>query len=128
MTTVLTRGQAERSLSQQIQALYRDQLEHQPSRVTCQLLAEKLVVVIEDSITQPEQILVEEGQTDLVEQVRSGLNAAIEPLLKALVEDVLGVAVTDLLSDAKLDSGRTGMIMMLSNVPPLRPTASKVAT
>jgi uncharacterized protein YbcI len=123
-----TRGQAERTLSQQIQALYRDHLEHQPARVTCQLLTEKLVVVIEDSITQPEQILVEEGQTGLVEQVRATLSAAIEPLMKALVEDVLGVAVTDFMSDAKLDSGRTGIIMMLSEVPELRHAAAKTAT
>lgn len=125
MTSTPTRGQAERSLSQQIQALYRGQLEHQPGRVTCQLLSEKLVIVIEDSITQPEQILVEEGQTDLVEQVRSSLTAAIEPQMKALVEEVLGVTVTDLLSDAKLESGRTGMIMLLSEAPQLRPSASK---
>lgn len=128
MTSTPTRGQMERSLSQQIQALYRNQLEHQPGRVTCQLLAEKLVVVIEDSITQPEQLLVEEGQTELVEQVRSGLSAAIEPQLKALVEEVLDVKVTDLMSDAKLESGRTGIIMMLSEMPQLRPAASKTSS
>jgi len=125
--TTQTRGQAERSLSQQIQALYREQLEHQPSRVTCQLLSEKLVVIIENSITQPEQLLVEEGQTELVEQVRSSLSAAIEPQIKALVEEALDVTVTDLMSDAKLDSGRTGIIMMLSEVPQLRATITKVS-
>lgn len=125
MTSTPTRGQVERSLSQQIQALYRGQLEHQTGRVTCQILAEKLVIVIEDSITQPEQILVEEGQTELVEQVRSSLSAAIEPQIKALVEEVLGVTVTDLLSDAKLESGRTGLIMLLSATPQLRPSPSR---
>jgi uncharacterized protein YbcI len=127
MTSTPTRGQAERSLSQRIQALYRGQLEHQPSRVTCQILVDKLVIVIEDSITQPEQILAEEGQTELVEQIRSSLSAAIEPQLKALVEEVLGVTVTDVLSDAKLESGRTGLIMLLSTAPQLRPSPARAA-
>ena len=41
-----TRGQLERTLSQRIQALYRNQLEHQPSRVTCQLFDEKLAIIL----------------------------------------------------------------------------------
>jgi uncharacterized protein YbcI len=125
MTSAPTRGQVERSLSQRILALYRNQLEHQPSQVSCQILSRKLVIVIEDSITSPEQLLVEGGKTELVEQVRSSLNAAIEPQIRSLVEEVLEVSVTDLLSDAKLDSGRTGIIMMLSDAPQLRPAGSK---
>src|ERR671933_1514581 len=115
-----TRGQLERLLSQQLQALYREQLGHQPSKVTCQLFDEKLAVIVEDSITPPEQLLANTGQIELAEQVRSDLDKAIQPQLKELIEEVLGVAVLDLLSDATLETGRTGIIAVLDLTPEVR--------
>lgn len=119
-TSYPTRGQIERTLSQRIQALYRTQLEHQPSRVTCQIFDEKIAIILEDSITQPEQLLVENDQEELAEQVRAKLDEALEPQLKALIEEVVGVAVIDLLSDAKLATGRTATIAILAQTPQLR--------
>ena len=115
-----TRGQLERLLSQRLQALYRDQLGHQPGKVTCQIFDEKLALIIEDSITPPEQLLADRGQADLAQQVRSELDEAIKPGLKALIEEVLGVSVLDLLSDATLETGRTGIIAVLEVTPEVR--------
>src|ERR671932_393547 len=115
-----TRGQLERSLSQRLQALYRDQLGHQPGKVTCQLFDEKLAIILEDSITPPEQLLADRGQADLAQQVRSELDEAIKPQLRAVIEEVLGVAVLDLLSDATLETGRTGIIVVLEVTPEVR--------
>jgi uncharacterized protein YbcI len=115
-----TRGQLERLLSQKLQALYREQLGHQPGKITCQLFDEKLAIIVENSITPPEQVLANNGQTDLAEQVRTDLEKAIQPQLKALIEEVLGVAVLDLLSDAKLETGRTGIIVILDVTPEVR--------
>lgn len=115
-----TRGQIERTLSQRIQALYRTQLEHQPSKVTCQLFDEKIAVVLEDSITQPEQLLVSQGQEELAEKVRSELDQALQPQLKTLIEEVVGVDVVDILSNAKLETGRTATVVILANSPPVR--------
>jgi uncharacterized protein YbcI len=115
-----TRGQLERLLSQRLQALYRDQLGHQPGKVTCQIFDEKVALIIEDSITPPEQLLADRGQADLAEKVRSELDEAIKPGLKALIEDVLGVSVLDLLSDATLETGRTGIIAVLEVTPEVR--------
>ncbi|HEY9659655.1 MAG TPA: DUF2294 domain-containing protein, partial [Allocoleopsis sp.] len=113
----VTRGQAERTLSQRIQSLYRSQLGHQPGKITCQLFDEKLAIVIENSVTQPEQLLAEEGRLELAEQVREDLDSAIRPHLKLLVENTLGVNVLDLLSDATIETGRTGIIVVLENPP-----------
>ncbi|MBF2046279.1 MAG: DUF2294 domain-containing protein [Elainella sp. C42_A2020_010] len=124
-TQIATRGQAERALSQQIQALYRDQLGHRPGKITCQLFDEKLAIVIEDSVTQPEQLLAEDGNIELAEQVREDLDSAIRPRLKSLIETVLQVNVLDLLSDATLETGRTGMIVVLEEPPPVRPSTSR---
>ena len=115
-----TRGQVERTLSQRIQALYRTQLEHQPSRVVCQIFDEKVAIILEDSITQPEQLLVSQGQEELAEKVRAGLDEALQPQLKSLIEEVVGVAVIDLLSNAKLDTGRAATIAILADPPQLR--------
>ncbi|MGB5960230.1 MAG: DUF2294 domain-containing protein [Coleofasciculaceae cyanobacterium] len=115
-----TRGQLERLLSQKLQALYRAKLGHQPGKVTCQLFDEKLAIIVENSITPPEQVLANNGQTELAEQVRTDLEKAIQPQLKALIEEVLGVAVLDLLSDATLETGRTGIIAVLDVTPEVR--------
>ena len=119
-----TRGQLERTLSQRIQALYRNQLGHQPSQVTCQIFDQKIAIVLEDALTQPEQVLVESGREELAEQVRSDLDAAIEPQLKQAIEEVLGVSVIELLTDAKLDTGRSGIIAILGEAPQVRESSS----
>ncbi len=115
-----TRGQLERALSQRIQALYRDQLGHQPGKVTCQLFADEIAIVIENSVTPPEHFLAQSGQTELVEKVRDTLTDAIQPSLVAAIEEVLGVSVVDLMSDATFETGRTGMIVVLDQMPAVR--------
>jgi uncharacterized protein YbcI len=119
-TSYPTRGQIERALSQQIQAFYRNQLEHQPSRVVCQIFDEKIVIILEDSITQPEQILLNKGEEELAEKVRLELDEAIQPQLKALIEEVVGVPVIDILSNAKLETGRAATVAILANPPQVR--------
>jgi uncharacterized protein YbcI len=116
-----TRGQLERSLSQSIQALYRSKLGHQPSKVTCRLLDQKIVIILEDSITQPEQVLVGGAKEDLAEQVRDAIDAAIEPSLKMLIAEQTGIEVIDLLSDSTIETGRAGMIAVLAGEPQVKP-------
>lgn len=118
-----TKGQLERSLSQKVLALYRNQLGQQPSKVSCQLCDEKWIIILEDSLTPPEQILAQGGQEDLAEEVRTNLDDFIKPKLKSLVEEVSGVNVTDLLSDVTLESGLTGIIAMLEKTPMVRSTS-----
>jgi uncharacterized protein YbcI len=115
-----TRGQIQRTLAQRIQALYRDQLGHQPSKVTCQLSDSNLTIILENSITQPEQLLAQTGRQELAEQVRSDLDEAIQPQLKTLIENILNVQVVELLSDATLETGRTGIIALLTDTPNIR--------
>jgi uncharacterized protein YbcI len=115
-----TRGQIQRTLAQRIQALYREQLGHQPSKVTCQLSDSNLTIILENSITQPEQLLAQIGRLELAQQVRSDLDEAIQPQLKTLIENILNVEVVELLSDATLKTGRTGIIALLTDTPNIR--------
>jgi uncharacterized protein YbcI len=119
-TSTPTRGQIERTLSQRIQAFYREQLGHQPSKVTCQLSDSNLLVVIENSITPPELLLAHSGRQELAEQVRSDIDEAIQPQLKEIIKEILNVDVLELLSDATLETGRTGIIGVLSDSPTFR--------
>jgi len=119
-TSQQTVGQLERSISQKVQALYKQHLGHQPSKVTCQLFDSKMAIILENSITQPEQLLMEEGSMELAEKVRADLNQAIKPQIKSLIESVLNVDVLDILSDAAIDTARTGIIVVLSNTPVVR--------
>lgn len=123
--TLPTKGQIERSLSQRIQALYRSQLGHRLSLVDCELLETKIAIVLEQSVTQPEQLLAEQGKSELAEQLRSELDDAMQPQLRALIEEVVGVEVIDLLSDATVETERTGIIAILAEAPRLRETANK---
>jgi uncharacterized protein YbcI len=127
-TSTPTRGQVERTLAQRIQALYREQLGHQPTKVICQLSDQNVVIVMEGSITAPELLLAQTGRQELAEQVRSDLDDAIQPQLKALIEETLNVTVLEILSDATLETGRTGIIAVLTDTPTVRtPTANHKA-
>lgn len=121
-----TRGQLERQLSQKLQAFYRHHLGHQPSKVTCQIFGEKIAIILEDSITSAEQLLLQEGKDDLADEVRSNLDEAIQPELKQVIADILNVEVIDILSDATLDTGRTGIIAVLAKTPEMRSSNSKL--
>ena len=118
--TLYTRGQLERKLSQEIQSLYRRHLGHQPSKVTCQIFDAKLAVIIEGSITNAEQILIEFGKQKLAEEVRSNLDNSIQSELRQLIENIAEVEIVDLLSDATLNTGRTGIIAIFNTTPKVR--------
>ncbi|MDX2213805.1 MAG: DUF2294 domain-containing protein [Oculatellaceae cyanobacterium bins.114] len=115
-----TRGQLERSLAQGIEALYRRELGHRPTKVSCRIFDEKIAIVLEEAITQPELLLANSGQEELAEQIRVDLDKALRPQLIQLIEDIVAVKVTDLLSDATLETGRTGTIAILSEPPQIR--------
>ncbi|ACK71554.1 conserved hypothetical protein [Gloeothece citriformis PCC 7424] len=115
-----TIGQIERNLSQRIQQYYRQQLDHTPSKVTCQIFDHKIAIILEECVTPTEQLLVQEGQVELAQQVRSSIDEIMHQQLKELIEEVLEVTVEDLLSDSTLETGRIGLIAILSDSPDVR--------
>jgi uncharacterized protein YbcI len=110
-------GQLEQRLTQKIEALYRTQLGHQPSQVTCKLLDQRIAIFVENSITQPEQLLSDIGKQNLAQQVRSNINQELKSCLKAVIEEVVQVPVIDVLIDSAIASGRTSSIVVLATTP-----------
>ena len=116
-----TSGELERRLSQSIQKLYRQELEHSPSKVTCQLFGSQLAIVMEDALTAVEKTLADtEDQDSTVKQLNAAINDAIESKLKSLIEEILSVKVHDVLFDSTLETSRTGAIVTLSELPQVR--------
>lgn len=114
-----TAGQLERAISQQVRALYRNQFGHQPSRVDCHLLGNKLVISLEDVITPLEKLLAE-AQSSALREVREFIDNTIKPKLRQLVEEISQVSVINCLYDTAVDSGCAGAIVILASPPLVR--------
>ena len=116
-----TYGQLERELSQTISQLYREELGRSPSKTTCKFLSNNLAIVIEDSLTTIEKTLLEENKIDVVKKVNLAINNIIKSKLKILIEQVLAVEVCDILFDSSLETKHAGAIVILSQLPVVRP-------
>ncbi|NJL35984.1 MAG: DUF2294 domain-containing protein [Leptolyngbyaceae cyanobacterium RM2_2_4] len=123
-SSIPTRGQVERTLAQRIQALYREKLGHRLEKVTCQFFDEKLAIILENSTTHAEQLLLGTEQGELAVKLRWQIDMAIRPQVKAMIEEIAGVSVIALLSDTAIESGFSGFLAILNGSPPVRDPAS----
>ena len=119
-----TAGQIERTISQRVSSLYRNQFGHQPSRVDCHLLGNKLVISLENVITPIEKLLVQTESSAMVPQLRSFVDQIIKPKLQELVEEISKVNVTLCLYDTAVDADYAGAIVILADAPQTRPSKS----
>ncbi|MGL5795908.1 MAG: DUF2294 domain-containing protein [Waterburya sp.] len=116
-----TSGQLERTLAQSIQKLYRQELKHSPSKITCQLFGNQLAIVIEDAITAVEKTLASlKDNNKTVKELNAAINETIESKLKTLIEEILAVEVNDLLFNSTLKTNLTGAIATLDKPPQVR--------
>lgn len=116
-----TCGQLERNLSQSIQKLYRQELEHNPSKITCQLFGNQIAIVIEDALTAVEKTLAGvDDEFGTVKRLNSAINNAIKLKLKVLIEEVLAVTVQDILFDSTIETCRSGAIATFNRSPQVR--------
>lgn len=123
-TSLSTLGQLMRSTAQAIQHLYRDRLGHTPSRVTCDLVHNKLLVWAEHSITRPEQVLRETNSSQLA-ATSATIKEGLRLPLTELIEHYLKVKVVTLLSDICYDQNCTAMVVLLSSPPRVRSSRTR---
>ncbi len=109
--------QLEQQLLACIQEVHFKILGHQPQQISCKLLDKNLTVIIEDAITQPEQLLMSSGKEELAQQVRTNIHLAFEPYLKSTIEKVTSIPLTDLIAKSSLATGRTSIVAILAHAP-----------
>ena len=112
-----TQEQFEQKLLECIQDIYLKTLGHQPQQLSCKLTDKNLTIIIEDSITQPEQLLIDNGKQELAQQVRTNIHLAFEPYLKSTIENVTAIPLTDIISKSSLATGRTSIVAIFSQAP-----------
>ncbi|MBH8562993.1 DUF2294 domain-containing protein [Nostoc sp. CENA67] len=115
-----TIGQLEREITQRLSSLYNEILGQRPNQIICHFFDTELVISLENSVTQTERILMYEGYENLAEQVRSSLYKILKPQLQGLIEQIIGSPIIDLMLNTNLVTGRTGIIIVLKQVPDVR--------
>lgn len=125
MTPPKTRGQIERALCQQIQALYRDLLGQYPHSAISRVFDRRLIVLLQDTSPQVERFLHLTGQAMLAEQMNREVEAALKPRIKAVIEEILQIKVVTLLLMSDLEQGFSCVAALLEDSPNLREKISK---
>lgn len=116
-----TSGQLERDISQKVQKLYRQELEHCPQKITCHFFSNYLAIVIEDAITAVEKsLIVPNNKSQTVERLNSAINDIIKLKIKSIVEEILAVEVDNILFNSTIKNNCAGAIVTLCQLPQLR--------
>lgn len=116
-TSTLTYKQLVQKLNERLIVLYFTLLGHEINSISYQIGYKTLTIVIEDSLTRPEQLLASNGQWELAKRVRYTINKALQPELKLLIEKLVNVPVIDLLCNTGFDTGCTSMVAVLATMP-----------
>ena len=115
-----TAGQVEREITQALNGLYRKELGHQPGKITCQLFETKAVLVIEDALSRPEQLLLSKGDSDVALQAHEELLEVLKGMASRCIAQATKMSVVDILLDSNVETSRMGLIAMLEKAPEVR--------
>ena len=118
--TLPTLGEIERSLSQSIQAFYRNQLGCRTDKVSCHIIEQQVASAIKNPITPVERLLNSCAEDKFVNDLRDRIDNIVKRELLAIVEAVLDVKVVGLTIDTTLDHNFTGIVVLLSDIPNVR--------
>lgn len=108
----MTCQQLQQRLFDELKNLYKRELDRELSHITCRVFEKTLVILMEGTITQAEQILADNHKKHLAKKVRQTLDRVIQPQIKSIIEQVLNLKVIDFLSDTTLDNNCTGAIVI----------------
>jgi uncharacterized protein YbcI len=122
VNNVPSRGEMERSLSQSIQAFYRDQLSCRVGKISCHILGNQVAIVIENSVTSLEKILNNSEDQNFVRDLRDRIDYIVKSELVVKIKHNLGVEVIDLTIDTTLEHNFTGILALLNEMPQIRKT------
>lgn len=118
--TFPTRGEMERSLSQYIQAFYRNQLGCLTGKINCHIFNNQVAIAIENSVTPLERMLDNSSDCEFRRDLRDRIDTIVKRELLSGMETVLKVKVVDLTINTTLDNNFTGIVVLLSESPNVR--------
>lgn len=118
--TIPTRGEMERSLSQSVQAFYRNQLGCRTGKVTCHILNEQVAIAIHNPITPVEKLLHNSNDAKFVQDLRARIDNLVKSELLLMMQTVLQVDVIALTIDTTLNNNLTGIVALLAQKPKVR--------
>lgn len=100
----------ENFISEKLKRLYLNYLEQDLHEISFQWLDDKLIIVVEGTVTPPEQMLYQHERQNLAYQIREAIDELVLPQVKETLEERMEIKVTDFLSDTTIQTGRTGVI------------------
>lgn len=103
----------EKQLSETIQEIYLQELNHQVGSILCRFFKQALIILIEESVTLPERKLNNKEYQQLAHQMRMIFDQLLQPQIKLIIEKTTNMQAIDFLCDTTLDTGRTGIIVIL---------------
>lgn len=119
-----TIGQLERKLSQAMQSSYRKWTGHSPERVLCHVAGRVINVLLEGSVA-PFEALLHDVQPNFI---RDGVHEKMRCLIAEMVIEIFGVSTHSVMLDSDLESGLTGIIILLTAHPKVRASRRKSIT
>lgn len=114
----------EQQIEEHIQHWYVNQLGHTDVKVACHIFGNKLVVVLDEAVTQPERLLVSSGRLDFAQQMHTALDQILRLHLQQTIEALTRTRIVDLLTATQLETERTSIVVILSEaITPATPVA-----
>ena len=120
VNAILTRGEMERSLSQSVQAFYRNKLGCRTEKVSCHILNEQVAIAIRNPITPLENLLNNSADDSFVRDLRDRIDTIIKEDLIVIIEEILDVRVIAMTIDTTIHNNLTGIVALLSHKPATR--------
>lgn len=117
VNTIPTRGEMERSLSQSLQAFYRQQLSCRVGKISCHILDDKVAISVENSITSIEKLL---DSSDDRRFLRDRIDSIVKSEVMQKIKQNLGVEAIDLTINTTLENNFTGILAFLREKPSMR--------
>lgn len=108
----LTETELENLISVKIQNFYLEYLKQELQEIFYQWQENQLIIVIEGTVTQTEQLLYEYDRKALAYRVRKIVDLVILPKIKQEIVTILGIRIADFLYDTTIQTGRTGVIVI----------------
>ncbi|MEM6403235.1 MAG: Na-translocating system protein MpsC family protein [Cyanobacteria bacterium P01_D01_bin.116] len=102
----------EQTLSERIKFIFYQQLGHQLQEIQCNLLENKLIIVIKQALTKPELLLIKNGREAIAKEVRNSIEEILRPKLKNIIEEVTENEITEIFFSTHLDSNYLSLIAL----------------